>query len=171
MPNEKTNKPKQNIDRRVKSIKGKEGLVASKEQESLDQVFPEEIKEILDSIPDAEKREKLELFVCRYRFFSGPLPPPEDLNRYDQIIKNGAERIMKRAERQSAHRMEIEKIAIKEQLKQSGKGQNFGFILAILFLIASIVLAMTGHETVASIIGGTTLVSITAVFVTDRRKE
>ena len=41
--------------------------------------------------------------------FSGPLPPPDALKRYSDIIPNGAERIMAMAEEQSKHRRELEK--------------------------------------------------------------
>jgi uncharacterized membrane protein len=41
--------------------------------------------------------------------FSGPIPPPDLLERYNQIIPEGADRILKMAEKQSAHRQKIEK--------------------------------------------------------------
>jgi uncharacterized membrane protein len=44
--------------------------------------------------------------------FSGPIPHPELLAQYDQIIPKGADRILKMAERQSEHRQYLEKWSI-----------------------------------------------------------
>ena len=41
--------------------------------------------------------------------FSGPIPPPALLQKYNEIIPNGAERILAMAEKQSAHREYLEK--------------------------------------------------------------
>jgi len=43
--------------------------------------------------------------------FSGPLPHPEILNRYDQIITGAAERILIMAEEDARHQRDIEKTA------------------------------------------------------------
>lgn len=45
--------------------------------------------------------------------FRGPLPPPEILQAYNKALPNGAERIVAMAERQSAHRQELEKAVVK----------------------------------------------------------
>lgn len=46
------------------------------------------------------------------RAFAGPLPPPEALERYNQILPGAAERIIVMAESQHAHRLELEKHVI-----------------------------------------------------------
>jgi uncharacterized membrane protein len=38
----------------------------------------------------------------------GPLPPPEDIQKFDAIVQGGAERIFDMAEREQAHRIEME---------------------------------------------------------------
>ncbi|MCL2659595.1 MAG: DUF2335 domain-containing protein [Acidobacteriaceae bacterium] len=43
-----------------------------------------------------------------FMYSSGPLPPPDVLTQYDQVVPNGAERIMAMAEQQSRHRIELE---------------------------------------------------------------
>lgn len=52
--------------------------------------------------------------------FSGPIPPPEMLAQYNAVLPNGADRIVKMAEDQSAHRRRVE-----------SRGQIFGFALAL----------------------------------------
>lgn len=56
---------------------------------------------------------------------SAPLPEPSELAAYNQIIPNGADRIMKMAEAQTAHRIEIEKTVIYSQKNQAFRGQVF----------------------------------------------
>ena len=41
--------------------------------------------------------------------FSGPIPPPDLLEKYNNIIPNGADRILAMAEQQQAHRQFMEK--------------------------------------------------------------
>ncbi|MGD7036319.1 DUF2335 domain-containing protein [Methylotuvimicrobium buryatense] len=49
--------------------------------------------------------------------WQGPLPPPSTLREFDDIIQNGAERIMRMAEIEQQHRHDSEKKLI-EQARQ-----------------------------------------------------
>ncbi len=69
------------------------------------------------------------------------------------------------AENQSNHRIQLEDFAIKEELKQSNRGQMFGFILGIFGMGLAAILAILGHEAIAGIFGTTTIVGLVAVFV------
>jgi uncharacterized membrane protein len=40
--------------------------------------------------------------------YSGPLPLPQQLQGYEEIVPGAADRIIRMAEKQSAHRIEIE---------------------------------------------------------------
>lgn len=44
--------------------------------------------------------------------FSGPLPHPEDLAKYEQILPGAADRLIRMAEQQAAHRQNLEKAVI-----------------------------------------------------------
>src|SRR5580658_8735876 len=85
----------------------------------------------------AEQREKLSrLFKITgtrilAKYHSGYLPSPEDLIQYNQAVPNGADRIMTMAERQSAHRIEIESLVIRSQQIQSARGQVFGLVIGL----------------------------------------
>ncbi|WP_240644872.1 DUF2335 domain-containing protein [Cyclonatronum proteinivorum] len=103
--------------------------------------------------------------------FTGPLPPPALLKEYSDIVENGAERIFRMTEMQSAHRMQLEDYAIKEELSQSRRGQNFGFALGVLGLILATVLALSGYEWVAGVFGTTTIVGLVTVFVIGKKAQ
>lgn len=74
-------------------------------------------------------------------------------------------------EKQSAHRIQLEDHAIREELQQSRRGQNFGFALGVLGLILATVLALMGHEVIAGIFGTTTIVGLVTVFVIGKRAQ
>ncbi len=106
--------------------------------------------------------------------FSGPLPPPETLQKYDQILPGLAERIMRQAESQTSHRIEIEKKVIKSDVVNSRLGLIFGFILGLIGIGGGVYLTYLGMTQSGLIISGTTLVSLISVFIygsQTRRKE
>lgn len=100
--------------------------------------------------------------------FTGPLPHPEILQGYDKVQAGFAERILKMAEDEQAHTIRCEDKIVSSVTSQSTRGQWFGFILAILFLIVAGVLGFYGHDWLAGVIGGGTLISVVTVFLTNK---
>jgi len=96
--------------------------------------------------------------------YSAPLPPPAMLADYDKAVPNGAERIMKMAEEQQRTRISNETLQLKEGVAIEKRGQVFAFSICIFALSVSAILAFTGHEVTASIIGGIDLVALAFVF-------
>ncbi len=147
----------------------------SKEQDEI--IIPEEFKPILAD-PDIPKDKKdkiiravLGISIRKASSFSGPIPPPELLKGYNEVVKDGAERIVIMAEKQSNHRMQLEDHAIKEELKQSRLGQVFGFILGIVGLVLAAILAILDHEAIAGIFGTTTILGLVTVFVLGKKAQ
>ena len=103
--------------------------------------------------------------------FSGPIPHPEILQQYDQIISGAAERILAMAEKDAEHQREIEKLAIQFASREVKRGQWFGLAIGISAFITSIVALVLGSEQTASILGGVTVVGLVTVFVTGRKKQ
>ena len=132
---------------------------------------------ITDPILSDDDKEKAILRTIRKRTisqtisFEAPYPPAEMLKQYNDATPDGANRILLMVENQSNHRIKLESHVIPEQLAQSKLGQYFGFILGILCLIATVTLALTGHDAVAGIVGGTTIVGLVAVFVTGKERQ
>lgn len=141
---------------------------------AIEEELSQEIKDIIQYIPDEKKDEVLKVITAQsieQKTFSGPLPPPAILEKYNNIIENGAERIMKMAENQSKHRIELEKYAIKEELRQSNNGQKYGFVLAIIGMLIALLLAYIDHGTVAGIFGTTTIIGLVTTFVIGKTKK
>ena len=78
---------------------------------------------------------------------------------------------MQKGEKQSQHRRDIENKVVSWNNIESLLGQLFGLIIAGSVLYASYSLAINGHETVASILGGATIVGLTSIFVYGKKKQ
>jgi len=103
--------------------------------------------------------------------FSGPLPPPNVLERYAAIIPNGAERIMAMAEKQATHRHGLEKAVVDGNLRAQARGQVYALIVVLAGMVSGTVLVALGRpvEGLASIF--VPLAAAAAIFFTGRRGQ
>lgn len=112
-----------------------------------------------------------QISVQRIQHFQGPLPPAEELARYETALAGCAERIVSMAEEQAAHRRAIEARMIAEKLAAEHRGQVFAFILVLVSMLVGGALIAFDKD-----IGGLTailgaLASVVAIFVYGRRKD
>jgi uncharacterized membrane protein len=123
--------------------------------------------------PSAQPDESAQTFTqVKTEFsFSGPLPPPQLLAMYNDVVANGAERILGMAERQSAHRESMEAQVVKANLALQRQGSWFAFILAFLTIGGGIFLIYLGKDGygLAAIIAA--LTSLAGVFFFSRREQ
>ncbi len=106
--------------------------------------------------------------------FTGPLPPPEQLIKYNEAVPNAAERIIAMAEKQAAHRQELETTVLKAEARRSSLGLTAVFVLSVLALSASTFSIYTGHDLAGASIFGASLASIVIAFLSgtsSRRSE
>lgn len=75
------------------------------------------------------------------RFFSGPLPPPEILIRYNEAFPEAAKRIMEMAESQLAHRQGMEKKVVDSNCQHEFWGLIVGAVLSGFAILGGIYLA------------------------------
>ena len=83
-------------------------------------------------------------------------------------LKGSTDRIMSMTEKQVDHRIDMEKTIVKKKFFQSTLGQVLATILILFFGFISYSLAMNGHDTVAGIIGVTTVIGLAVVFVLNK---
>lgn len=109
--------------------------------------------------------------AMRKESFSGPIPHPELLQKYEEVQNGFAERIVSMAERQLNHRIKCENAMVNGSVSEAKRGQWFGLIVAVLFLCASLALGLTGHDWFGGVLGGGTLVALVTVFVQTKHKN
>ena len=101
--------------------RGNNVVPSSQAPESEEKELPEDIKELLELIPE-EKRStalrKLSLTRVNTESYAGPLPHPQILAGYNQVIPGSADRIIQQAEDQAKHRQRVESMLAEQGVKQ-----------------------------------------------------
>jgi len=100
-----------------------------------------------------------------FAHWEGPLPPPGALQQFNEVIPNGAERVMVLCEKQSSHRQELERKVIDSRIANMKRGQIFALLVAVLTLLVAGCCAYIGQPVVALAIVGIDLVSLATVFI------
>lgn len=104
-------------------------------------------------------------------FHAGPLPSPQTLLEYDNVVPGSAERIISMAERQAQHRQKLEKTVVTGGSLRSNAGLVFGFILSLSFLAASVYLVTQGYAWPGTALGTIDIVGLATVFVIGKREQ
>ncbi|MBK5214966.1 MAG: DUF2335 domain-containing protein [Flavobacteriaceae bacterium] len=139
-------------------------------EEFNDDVITPEIAEVIKELPEEQRKTVVRALIFR-RNHSGPLPDGETIKIYSEVIPNGGDRLMTTVEKQLEHRIEIEKEGLQKTYKQSGRGQIFGFIIAIIFGVIAWDLGRRGEVVIASILGAVDLVALVTVFITGQARK
>lgn len=100
--------------------------------------------------------------------FRGPLPPPSMLREYNEIVQNGAERIMARSEKEQAHRHDITSKAVKGNIDKDKRGQWMAFIVTMTILLIATIFAWKGETVFAGTLITIDLIGLASVFILGR---
>lgn len=77
--------------------------------------------------------------------FSGPLPPPQALQGYEDTLPGAAERILHMAEKEQTHRHEFDSELTRSVTRQQERGQILAFILGAGALGLAAFMVHSGH--------------------------
>lgn len=97
--------------------------------------------------------------------FSGPLPPPEVLERYDKIVPGSARRLLAMAEKQAEHRQSVERKIVQSDVTNSRIGLVFGLLIGLGGLTAATIISLFGNPATGGVIGFATIASMVVSFV------
>ena len=101
--------------------------------------------------------------------WQGPLPHPDQLARFDEVIPGCAERIVKMAELEGEHSREVQMRAVRGAVRSQHIGQVCAFILAAGAIAGAIYLALNDHDAVAGVLVGGTLGTIVLAFLSSKK--
>ena len=109
---------------------------------------------------------------------SGPLPDPATLAGYNNVTPGLAERIVRMAETEAAHRREIEVAIIhiesdehQHRRRIEGRGQLCALAVAMAALIGGVVCIIADHAISGSLLTGGTVVSLVSLFIYGQKRQ
>lgn len=125
---------------------------------------PERITDSKGNVPDVQTEAQTQLIAAKSETFEGPLPHPDILARYENILPGIADRIVRMAEaEQNARHSAIDQdaknkstlvdIAAKERagaLEAQKKGQNIGLAISLVCVLCAIVCALMDKPTIVT---------------------
>jgi len=103
--------------------------------------------------------------------WQGPLPSPESLARFNQVVPGAAERMIRMAEKQQDHRMALETKVSTEQISQSARGQYFALLISLAILVVGTFAIYSGYPGSGATIVTSTIIGMAYVFITGKRHE
>ncbi len=103
--------------------------------------------------------------------YSGPLPHPDILIKYNEALPGAADRIIAMAEKQSDHRQTLEAAVVASNCHAQKSGPIYGFIICMSAIIGGTYLVAIGKQAtgLAAII--TALASLAVVFIYGKTKQ
>ena len=103
--------------------------------------------------------------------FSGPLPSPEVLEKYNAIEPGSANRIIRMAESQAQHRQSLERTIIESRTRSEERAQILGTILALAIGGGAMGLVAMGHPVGGVVTLVAEVAALASIFVYGRRKQ
>jgi uncharacterized membrane protein len=131
---------------------------------------PKENKQNTNRQPDRNGVVK----VAQAESFSGPLPHPDILSRYDSVHPGAAKIILDAFQNQGQHRQQLESIVVRQGSRDSLLGLIFAFIIGMTVICGGIYCINNGHEISGAIVSGSGLTGLVGTFIygsRERRQE
>lgn len=152
----------------------KQDVSLSQSGDDQEQATEEKVKEIEGEL--VENPKVLERLLERPQFmaivsqssFRGPLPPPSMLREYNEIVDNGAERIMVRSEKEQAHRHSMQSKTVTGNIDKDKRGQWMAFIITMVILAIATLFAWKGNTVFAGALITVDLIGLASVFIIGR---
>lgn len=136
----------------------------------------EEIEALANQLSEVSEEERpeaightLSLVKRQIVMTSGPIPPPEVLAGYEQILPGAADRLLSMAENQSQHRQELESVGLQAAIRHERQGMWIAALLAVFFGILGGSLLFMDKDIVGLAILVPELVGLLALFILSER--
>lgn len=150
-----------------------------------DPTTPSEIvHEVAEALPiDLKPEDRVKVLetvqtVVESSYHSGPLPSAAQLREYEDVLPGAADRIIRMAENQVAHRQTIESeivhAGIEDQKQERAErriGQIFGLLIGLFVIGCGTFSVIKGFPISGTTLGASGVVGLVSVFVIGRRTE
>lgn len=124
-------------------------------------------------LPDGVPSDPRALLTAAIQFQSwgGPLPPPEMLRQYEQVVPGFGESLLEMAQRQEAHRQHLERIVVEGGSRRASQGLWVGAALSVILIVFAFILGLRHDQVAASVLGSVDVVGLATVFVVGKREQ
>lgn len=112
----------------------------------------------------SQNENRLEV-MQQQQIHQGPLPMAIEFAEYDRILPGSAERILKMAENQAAHRQSLEASVVKTQNRNSTIGLFSAFVLCLITILLGGYGAYNGGGWQSAIFGTSGIGALAGVFI------
>jgi uncharacterized membrane protein len=110
--------------------------------------------------------------IHQERMWSGVLPRPEDFGKYGEIVPDAPERILRMAEQEQQHRINLESQMVPADVLAGKRGQWLGAAISLLALsLAAIVSILGGPWQVSVALVGVPVLSVARSLVSAWRSK
>lgn len=156
------------------------------EEQTMDKDIPQKLERVIEPVINSQQlsnEQKVEqvgnlvagMIAVSQESFSGPMPHPDILREYKDLISDAPERILQMAEQEQQHRMAVERAMLEqnakniaEAAKANMRSQMFAFMLTLFLIVAGVTLTVLGFVAVGLTIFGTTIIGVVTVFITGK---
>jgi uncharacterized membrane protein len=101
----------------------------------------------------------------------GPLPPAEELAKYERVLPGSADRIVAMAEKEQQHRHERQAIQVRAEARDSGRGVIFAFLLGLAAIVGGTLTAIFSSAWAGSVISLAGISTLVGTFIYGTRMK
>lgn len=131
----------------------------------------QQLEAALEQLPPERRQAIVHQIVESQVTHSGPLPAPQQLHQYEQVLPGLAERIVRLTEVEQAHRHEIVGSALKRDARIKERGQLLAMLAMIIVLAFCAFLVVAGSPRVAGAVAISLVAAVVGIFVTGRQAD
>lgn len=138
-----------------------------KPSDSVVEEIERQLDPVLQNLPKVQREQVLAKIttVIQTEVFSGPLPHPRHLAQYDQIIPNGAERILQMTERVIDHNIASSNDRVARDDKYRRLGMVLGFISFGVIIGAAVGVGVYGHTVLSGLLLASGVIGAVTAFI------
>lgn len=145
--------------------------MSEKEQNNLDSSevvgSDKSIDEVVDSVKRLPPKEQ-EKAIAKLEMYSGPIPHPDILEKYDKLDPGAAKLIIENGVKESEHRRNLENEAMRHTARDTARRDWMGFIIGVIIICVGAYLIYTGHTITGTVLSGVSAIGLVSLFVGDR---
>lgn len=126
-------------------------------------------QEAVSQLPQDVQQKILQISVQQTQMWSGPIPSPDALEKYNHVLPGSANRLLSLAEKEQNHRHDMDRNVLATKAGDVKRGQRYGFVIAI-FAVGGAVWCASFAPWVSGVLVSVPVATIVIAFIKGRSK-